>query len=539
MSNDSRPTNPNSLDHAMRQLFDGRIALDGPGAHYAYQIRLQVRRLEEFLGRPATCCDLNEKAIHAFADWLSKLGRSKQTVSNARSRLRALRRNLAGLGMVDDEPVARLRLAHIAQTREPLNHHGLLAYFRSVYLQEKLRGVDGLIVRRHELAIEAYQQYLAVKLAKKRGGYARLGSVNDSRLRSFRNWLVCVGFSDDVALRYRQRIRAIAKHACPARFKSEWEPPNKLPAHVPVSGSVLDFLTTVYEPQKLLGASQVTRDEYRCSVRRLNHFAQRDVLVNELTDAIVAGLLGHLLEKGASPATVNKHRRNLFAVWRFAHRRGAVDRLPTLDKLREPKRLVDAWTLEEFAQILASSKSMGGWVGNLPARHFWPALLLTAFDTGARIDALMKATPLQLHLGRGILRIPAEHQKHRTDQVFFLHSDTTAALSVIVAPEQEKIFPWPYEQNVRQWKALNRAYRGILLRAGLPHGRRDLFHKIRRTVATLIAARSNEHTASRFLGHSSVNITRAYIDATQVEPINAIELLPRPKLTSATSSIHN
>jgi hypothetical protein len=74
-------------------------------------------------------------------------------------------------------------------------------------------------------------------------------------------------------------------------------------------------------------------------------------------------------------------------------------------------------------------------------------------------------------------------------------------------------------------------FRLILKAAGLPHGRRDLFHKVRRTTATLCEIHVGPGSATKQLGHSSARVTEKYIDPAQLPETDITAKIPRPRLT--------
>jgi integrase len=68
----------------------------------------------------------------------------------------------------------------------------------------------------------------------------------------------------------------------------------------------------------------------------------------------------------------------------------------------------------------------------------------------------------------------------------------------------------------------------ILIAAGLPHGPKDKFHKIRKTTASHIAKAAGASMASAVLGHSDVEVTKRYIDPTIAgSNVDATSYLPR------------
>jgi hypothetical protein len=174
---------------------------------------------------------------------------------------------------------------------------------------------------------------------------------------------------------------------------------------------------------------------------------------------------------------------------------------------------------------LNRASSGGRHVDGIPAHLWWTGLLLLIHDSGARIGAVLKLTVDHLDLNTGRLFIPAEFQKQFADQTFWLTAETLAIIAQFADIERELLFPWPYDIA-----SLYNRFKALLKFAGLPHGRRDKFHKIRRTTATECEIHVGRGTASGYLGHSGQSVTRAYIDVDQLPESRMAEQLPRPLL---------
>jgi hypothetical protein len=84
-----------------------------------------------------------------------------------------------------------------------------------------------------------------------------------------------------------------------------------------------------------------------------------------------------------------------------------------------------------------------------------------------------------------------------------------------------KVFEWPYCKTY-----LWLMYGKLLKQAGLPSGRRDKFHKIRRSVASWFEVAGGN--ATELLGHSGREITRVYLDPTICQKPQAADRLFRP-----------
>jgi integrase len=151
-----------------------------------------------------------------------------------------------------------------------------------------------------------------------------------------------------------------------------------------------------------------------------------------------------LLER-RSPSTVNHARRAIRALWSFARRKKLLRTESMVEKLKEPKREAEAWSLEEYNRIIRVAAIIPGNVDGHLACRWWPALLLLAYDTGLRIGAIMALEWRDLETRW--LYVRAEVQKQLADQRFGLHPDTITALKRIRPAEPDDdtpIFAWPW-----------------------------------------------------------------------------------------------
>lgn len=313
------------------------------------------------------------------------------------------------------------------------------------------------------------------------------------------------------------------------------QPPNGKPPGGPPPGNPRPgirfsrFVAAVYHPARLTRRSKGHATQIDLTVRRFVEFAG-DPDIDRIDESTIDGFKAW---RKASAATVNKDLRNLRAILNLARRRKyradevAIEFEPTVE---DP---VEAWSVEEFCLILASCRQETGEICGIPATRWWTAQQMVILNVGARISAVMQARMDDLDWERSLLRIRGSTQKHRRGQIDPLHPKTMAALAQIATPARELLFPWPYDRNVIQWPSLIHHYRRILARAGLPTTAKDLFHKLRRTNATFICAAADEETARRQLGHSSVEVTRRYLDQTKISTRQtAAELLPWDQVAS-------
>lgn len=182
-----------------------------------------------------------------------------------------------------------------------------------------------------------------------------------------------------------------------------------------------------------------------------------------------------------------------------------------------PKLLPTAWAPGEFARIL-SKVEHAPVTAHWNSEH-WACLLNTLWYSGARITGLLGCRLADL--SGDVLTLPAEDDKTDTEKRRKLPPDLASRL-VALSRTTDSLFDFH-----RSLQTLRQHYRRILLAAGLTASSRDLFHKVRRSSATAVAASQGPEAARQHLGHPDVRMTMArYIDASQL-PHQATVPAPR------------
>lgn len=289
---------------------------------------------------------------------------------------------------------------------------------------------------------------------------------------------------------------------------------------------VLEFYEGVYRPSKYFKDRPRCKDPYLDSLSQLRDHLSREPVLADLTTETITAFMQAIVKSGRSPSTANSRMRHLKSIARFAVRRRMLEEAFDVDKFRVPRRLPVAWSVEEFEAMLRASREMPGKIVGVPARKWWPALLLVLYDTGLRRSAALGIRFDEFDFTRKTLRVPAERMKNSVEQIFFLHDQTIEAIVETLPPSRELLFPWPYKGDYS--KSMNRGLRSIVIMAGYTCGKRDLFHKIRRTCATQIALKHGEHVAIQQLGHLSPGTIKSYIDPRFLAFHSGARGIPRP-----------
>ncbi len=397
--------------------------------------------------------------------------------------------------------------AEKTSAKDRLRRNSLTRFFYGKYLPAKAANWSPHTTRHHKRALAKFIQFLGT-------ADASLRSIKERSIDQFREWMEAGGISGECARKYTSYVRAIIRAGNPRTFPERasgllGDPGAKLNGPFDVAGSLFNFAVSTYLPEKMVGATPDSKKHVLMSIRHLCRFAGRNVMFEDLSDELVSGYMGHMLDQGYARPTVNNNRADILCVWPLPTRR-ALDGWPSVDKMQVFRRLPTAWTMEDMGLILAACAATKGMVGEIPACKFWTALVLVMFDSGIRLNTAFSVEVSNLDVRTGWLTVPAEVQKQKAEQRFLLSHQTTSALQILQDEwnrHRRLLFPFPWSEK-QMWARL----RDILHRAGLPLTRRDLYHKFRRTTASHIAAAAGIDAAARQLGHSGTTVTQRYID---------------------------
>ena len=271
--------------------------------------------------------------------------------------------------------------------------------------------------------------------------------------------------------------------------------------------SLLNLFRTEYVPLRLLGRSPRSVVQHEVILSHFGQFLGRAATVDDLDDMTVSRFLGYLLDVRKQCAIgANKSMDKLLAQWRFLCRRRHVERWPEIRKLPQPEIIPQAWMAEQVERLLASCGEERGTLCGVKASDWWTGIHLVIWDTGERIGAVMALRCDDLDFEGRWLHIRAETRKgKKRGRMQRLGEDTVAHLRKMIEPRRELLFPFPSTKET-----VYNHYERILQRAGLPSGRRDKFHRMRRTVASYFKAAGGD--ATELLDHTSRTVTQAYLD---------------------------
>jgi integrase len=292
--------------------------------------------------------------------------------------------------------------------------------------------------------------------------------------------------------------------------------------------TLAEYYEESYKRHKHTGRSEKTIADFRIALNRFRAFfvakdRGSEPTIGDLDDDTMVDFLCWITdEEGCAPETANKYAANLKAIWNFAKRKKIVDCEPDFDLLAVPKHARKVWTPAQLEQLLQAARRVEGYVGPVPASIFWPALILTILTTAGRINSVMRIAIGDVDFDRNEILLRHENVKDNADLRKPMLPEAKAAITQLLkhqrltADATSPLFGcWPYDQNGDYWAILRKHYKRILIDAGLPVERRNLFHCLRAVTVTRITATHGIGAAQAFCDHSSEAVTRAYCDAEQ------------------------
>jgi integrase len=308
-----------------------------------------------------------------------------------------------------------------------------------------------------------------------------------------------------------------------------------------------EFYRAIYLPDRHPQPNQkLTREKYLSELAKFEREAarllQRPPQLADLSNDLLKLVMCRLVEAGQSVATANCLRRHVASVWRAAHQRGLAAASCTTKPYREERRAPVALLPEECQAILTAIDRLPGRLTKRPgspeAAIFFRALFLFQYATGTRISATLAIPTANYDWQRGLVKVPAYHQKQRADEVKDLLPSSRTALGEL-APDTRGLTllfgDWPY--GVRP---LLKRFKRLFVAAGLFASVEAIpkrlygWHVLRKTFGSHVARRAGKHVACELLGHSAVSVTERYLDPRMSDRPRVCELLDDPFAVRAT-----
>jgi integrase len=213
--------------------------------------------------------------------------------------------------------------------------------------------------------------------------------------------------------------------------------------------------------------------------------------------------------KVVRPASVQKDKVMLAAVWNLAARKRWAKDFPELPRIKVSKSIPTgrAYTAEDVAQLIRQSRHRRGRTGGKLSCWWWATLIYMAYCTGERATALLSLRWGELDLERRRVIFRGETRKGQTHDI---ERDFTEQLAAMMLPQRGQP-----DELVWHWdRARGSLWTSLKLLCRLAGVRYRGFHGLRRTRASYAALAGGTAAATQVLDHSDPKLQERYVDPT-------------------------
>lgn len=225
-----------------------------------------------------------------------------------------------------------------------------------------------------------------------------------------------------------------------------------------------------------------------------------------------------------SPASVQKDKVMLQAVWNLAARKRWVQEFPELPRLKVPTRLPigRAYTSDDVGAMVRRAKTRKGTTGGHPSAWWWSTLIWTAYLTAERKSAMLALRWGQVDLDRLTVTFLGATRKGRTRDISRqITPELARMLAARKGPPEALVWAWD-----RHSQSLYTSLKVLCKLAGVNYRG---FHGLRRTAASYAALAGGRSAATQLLDHADPNLQEVYVDP-EICPVERVNLDALPKL---------
>jgi integrase len=213
--------------------------------------------------------------------------------------------------------------------------------------------------------------------------------------------------------------------------------------------------------------------------------------------------------KPIRPASVQKDKVMIQAVWNLAARKRWVAEFPELPRIKVAKSIPTgrAYTVEDVSALIRRARRRQGTTGGVPSAWWWATLIYMAYCTGERATALMSLRWRELDTQRRRVIFLGSTRKGSTRDI---ERDFTPDLAEMLEARRRRpedlVWPWDRHRG-SLWTSLKLLCRlaGVRYRG---------FHGLRRTRASYAALAGGTAAATKVLDHSDPQLQERYVDPT-------------------------
>ena len=253
---------------------------------------------------------------------------------------------------------------------------------------------------------------------------------------------------------------------------------------------------------------------YAGLLERLRTFLGHEPTTADLDDLVISRYLRARASdtwagRTIRPASVQKDKAMLQAVWNLAAKKRWVAEFPELPRIKVAKSIPTgrAYTAEDVAKLIRRARHRIGTTGGQPSAWWWSTLVYMAYCTGERATAMLSLRWSELDTFRRRVLFLGSTRKGQTRDI---ERDFTADLAAILEARrrQPEDLVWRWDRHRGSlWTSLKLMCRlaGVKYRG---------FHGFRRTRASYAALAGGTAAATQVLDHSDPRLQERYVDPT-------------------------
>ena len=254
-----------------------------------------------------------------------------------------------------------------------------------------------------------------------------------------------------------------------------------------------DAVETWLSQRPSQGIAKTTINRNRDSMNLIVSRLGKSIRLSKLTTSMVDDLREWMILKGYKPQGININLRTLTTFLNWAMRRDLIKKKVYVDKIKIDDNDYRYFSDMDFAKILEQCTD-------------WEKDLYTMYrDTGLRLGQAING-----HIKGDILRVKAENNKTRKDQVRLIDADSVRVIYEL----QDRFESWKKRSKVGTSKAfgdtISRRFKSICKSLGLGHHR---FHDLRHTFGVRRYLMTRDiYQVMKEMGHAKVSMTEKYAD---------------------------
>ena len=254
-----------------------------------------------------------------------------------------------------------------------------------------------------------------------------------------------------------------------------------------------DAVETWLSQRPSQGIAKTTINRNRDSMNLIVSRLGKSLRLSSLTTSMVDDLREWMILKGYKPQGININLRTLTTFLNWAMRRDQIKKKVYVDKIKIDDNDYRYFSDMDFAKILEQCTD-------------WEKDLYTMYrNTGLRLGQAING-----HIKGDILRIKAENNKTRKDQVRLIDADSVKVIYEL----QDRFEAWKKRSKVGTSKAfgdtISRRFKSICKSVGLGHHR---FHDLRHTFGVRRYLETRDiYQVMKEMGHAKVSMTEKYAD---------------------------